>query len=990
MTICASCGQENPKGFKFCGNCAAPLEPTLTAREQRKTVTVLFCDVTGSTALAESTDPEALRALLARYFERMKAIVEHHGGTVEKFIGDAVMAVFGVPQVHEDDALRAVRAAIEMREALPELGVQARIGVNTGEVVTGTAERLATGDAVNVAARLEQVAQPGEILIGDQTLVLVGNAVDVEQVEPLELKGRTGPVEAHRLLALSELSERSHETVFVGRERELDVLRQAWQRARGENRCELVTVVGDAGVGKSRLTAEFLGVFGERVVHGRCLPYGDGITYWPVVEVLKQLGDLPADADAAAALRALLGDTDARTSADEIAWAFRKLLEERGPIACVVDDLQWAEDTFLELIEGVALLASGTPILLLCLARPELVERRPEWPVSLRLGPLPEQDVRVLISELPEALGEKVARAAGGNPLFVGEMLAVARESDGEIAVPPTLRAVLAARLDRLEVAERSALERGAIEGEIFHHGAVQALSDNGRVTPLLAALVRKQLIRREKPLLAGDHAFRFAHLLIRDAAYDALPKRTRAELHERFAAWLAQSGGELIELDELLGYHLEQVCRYRGELGASVDRELARSASEHFAGAGYRALRRQDYHAAASLLQRAAALMAPGEFDFVLETELRDALFWLGKREEAVRRAEALEARADAAEDRVAELCAKLCAAGTRAMVGSNPEANKLETLCDEALPVFEAARNDLALYVAYRAVGYLPGLRWDQALEASEKGAAHARRAGHEPPMHVADNAAARFFGTTPASELLAWLDENELRTRRDKFAATYRAGALGMLGRFDEARTILEETRSVLAERGASVLLANVTSFESVWIELWAGKPARAVEFGLEGWRLYGQLGEEGFLSGAAGFLAQALYALDQLDEAETWASRGVEAASAEDPWSVMVLRQVRAKIRARRGAYEEAEQLARLAVEGSAVGDSLIAQGDAYADLGEILALAGKPAEAAAAFEAALERYERKENLALVAQVRPKLAAVRAQAASAVPP
>src|ERR1043166_3333621 len=256
---------------------------------QRKTVTVLFCDVTGSTALGEATDPEALREVLAGYFERMKAIVEFHGGTVEKFIGDAVMAVFGVPAAHEDDAMRAVRAAAEMRDALPDLGIQARIGLTTGIVVTGTEERLATGDAVNVAARLEQAAEPGEVLVGDPTLALVGEAVEVEPVEPLELKGKAEQVPAHRLLRVLEAPERRHETQFVGRENELSLLREAWERALAEQRCELVTIVGDAGVGKSRLVSKALDGVETKIVRGRCLPYGEGITYWPVLEILQLL-----------------------------------------------------------------------------------------------------------------------------------------------------------------------------------------------------------------------------------------------------------------------------------------------------------------------------------------------------------------------------------------------------------------------------------------------------------------------------------------------------------------------------------------------------------------------------------------------------------------------------------------------------------------------------------------------------------------------------
>src|SRR5437588_5338857 len=583
----------------------------MSVSAHRKVVTVLFCDVVGSTALGESVDPEALQGLLVRYMERMTAVVESHGGSVEKFIGDAVMAVFGVPAVHEDDALRACRAAVEMREALPELGLEGRIGLNSGEVLTGTEERLATGDAVNVAARLEQAAEPGEVLIGQPTLALVGDGVEVEPLEPLQLKGKAEPVPAYRLLRVHpDGLERRREERFVGRERELLLVREVWGRVRAEQRCELLTVVGDAGVGKSRLVAEFLGSVEAAVVRGRCLPYGEGITYWPVVEVLKQLGLLVSDEAAALAIRSLLGESEAATSAEEIAWAFRKTLEQAAaewPLVVVFDDIQWGEETLRDLIEHVALLSSGAAVLLLCMARPELTERHPAWPVTLRLEPLADDEVEELIAErVPGSLRDRIARAAGGNPLFVEEMLAMAGEADGEVVVPPTLRALLAARLDQLDPAERSVLERGAVEGEVFHRGAVQALGpQEAQVTPRLAALVRKRLIRSDRALLVGEDAFRFRHLLIRDAAYDALPKATRADLHRRFAAWLEQHGESLVELDEILGYHLEQASRYLDELGRS-DPEVELAAGERLGLAGRRAVWRGDPRAAAGLPERA------------------------------------------------------------------------------------------------------------------------------------------------------------------------------------------------------------------------------------------------------------------------------------------------------------------------------------------------------------------------------------------------
>ena len=438
MLICTSCGHENSEGAKFCEECGLSFAAaSARSQELRKTVTVALLRRHRLDALGESLDPERLRGLLARYFERMKAIVERHGGSVEKFIGDAVMAVFGVPVLHEDDALRAVRAAAEMRDALPELGLQGRIGVMTGEVVTGTEERLATGDAVNVAARLEQAAQPGEVLVGAADARARrrrgrGRAGRAARAEG-QVRRRFPPIGCCGVHDAPERRARASCSSAVSAS--WRSLRRGMGRVQAEQRCELVTVVGDAGVGKSRLAAEALASIDATVVRGRCLPYGEGITYWPVVEVLKQLDVLPPDEAAAVAIRSLLGETEAVTSAEEIAWAFRKTLEHAAaerPLVVVFDDIQWGEETFLDLIEHVALLSSGASILLFCMARPELAERRPAWPVTLRLEPLGAEDVDQLIPErIAGELRQRIARAAGGNPLFIEEMLAMAGEADG-------------------------------------------------------------------------------------------------------------------------------------------------------------------------------------------------------------------------------------------------------------------------------------------------------------------------------------------------------------------------------------------------------------------------------------------------------------------------------------------------------------------------------------------------------------------------------
>src|SRR4051812_28910295 len=584
MGACPACASDVAAGFAYCPHCGAAMAAPVRQRELRKVVTVLFCDITGSTELGERLDPEALRLLLARYFERMKTIVESHGGSVEKFIGDAVMAVFGVPTVHEDDALRALRAAVAMRDALPDLGIEGRIGVMTGEVVTGTEERLATGDAVNVAARLEQAAQPGEILIGDATLHLTRDAAVVDAVPPLMVKGKSEPLVAHRLLTVhgDEGLARRLDTPLVGRKTELRRLRDAYDQATSDESCQLFTILGSAGVGKSRLTAEFLTSLGDaRICRGRCLPYGEGITYWPVVEVVKQLPDIELEPAVSLGVEAVLNDS-AVSSTEQIAWSFRKLLEAHaaeGPLVCVFDDVHWGEETFLDLVESVADLSRGAPILLLCVARPELLDRRPGWAggkvnsTSVLLEPLGPADAEEMVASLAiadEKLRMRICDASEGNPLFVEQMVALVKESGTtDVSVPPTISALLTARLEQLDDHERSVLERGSVEGRIFHRGAVDALGqgENHLVTRL-TSLVRKELIRPDKPMFAGDDAFRFRHLLIREAAYDAMPKAVRADLHEKFADWLRGHQDDFVEWSEVLGYHLERAHRYYVELG--------------------------------------------------------------------------------------------------------------------------------------------------------------------------------------------------------------------------------------------------------------------------------------------------------------------------------------------------------------------------------------------------------------------------------------
>ena len=954
---------------------------------QRKTVTVVFCDVTGSTALGESTDPEALRALLARYFERMSGIIEAHGGSVEKFIGDAVMAVFGVPVAHEDDALRACRAAVEMRDAFPELGIDGRIGVNTGEVVTGTEERLATGDAVNVAARLEQAAQPGEVLVGDATLALVRASVDGEPVEPLEVKGKSDPVPAFRLLAVRERGERRFATPMVGRDTEQRRLRDAFQQAVHDRSCQLFTILGSAGVGKSRLAAEFLAGLDARVVRGRCLSYGDGITYWPVVEILKQLGTLP-EGDPARPLRFVLGESEIPAGAAEIAWGFRKLLEQEAqeqPLVCLLDDLHWGEETLLDLVEHVADLSRDAPLLLLCMARPELLERRPSWgggkwnATTVLLEPLDAAETELLIAELggvDDDLRSRILQVAEGNPLFLEEMLALLRDSGGaEVEVPPTIHALLAARLDQLDPGERSVLERGSVEGRTFHRGAVAALSDSdGSIDQRLVALVRKELVRPDRAQLTGDDAYRFRHLLIRDAAYEALPKATRADLHRRFAEWLEQHGQGLVELEEILGYHLEQAARYLNELGTE-DRELALAAGDRLGLAGTRAAWRGDPRAAIVLLERALTLTRAYRLDVHLEAQLASAQT-LGfiHVARAIEVADAAAERADAAGDEAGAALLRTVAANMRLHAGEC-SADDVERIARQALPLLEALGDDDGLVHVWQALGWVANMHsrlqaWGDAIE---QALLHARRAGH-PTVGSWFLSVPLMLGPKPAGEAMAKLDEF-MADQLHPADVLARALLLAMLDETDEAWAIALPA----SERGRELGIPSA----DIWlaeIALIAGDQQAAAEYLRKGCEDLEKRGATGQLSTYVSQLGRVLCVLGRPDEAEQCAEKGRELGDPDDVWTQALSRQAQALVHSSRGQHAEAVGLAEEAVEWWSRTDSLLRQGEAHGDLADVLEAAGRRDDAIVAWRDALGCYERKQVLPLAVRVREHLAAL----------
>jgi class 3 adenylate cyclase/tetratricopeptide (TPR) repeat protein len=646
-------------------------------------------------------DPESLRRVISRYFDDMRAALERHGGTIEKFIGDAVMAVFGIPVLHEDDALRGVRAAADMQKAMALInedlirdhgvGLKARIGVNTGEVIAGDhsqGQAFATGDTVNVAARFEQAAAAGEILIGEDTYELVRDWVEVESVEPLELKGKSERLPAFRLIDVRDAPDagRHLASPFVGRDKELDQLVAGFDRATSESTSHLVTVLGPAGVGKSRITSELVERLGDRsrVIVGHCLPYGEGITFWPLAEAVKDAAGVADDDDPATAaakvaslvigdpdaelivqrLMEMLGLADAASEAQELFWAVRKFFEKVAsdkPVTVVFDDIHWAEPTFLDLIEYLVGWSKGFPVFLVCLARNEFVELRPTWGSGMAnvqtvtLDPLSEDATDQLIVSLlgganvPVTARRRIVETTEGNPLFVGEMLrmmvddgVLTKTDDGwsvtgdidSIPMPGSIQALVASRLDRLDAEERQVVGRASVIGRVFWWGAISQLTPDGLrsgVAGHLQTLVRRELIQPEQSTFPGEDAFRFSSVLISDSAYQGLAKKLRADLHETFTAWLERKFGDRVrEFEEILGYHLERSYTYRKELGVMDDktRETGARAAQLLGAAGKRALERADMHAAANLLSRAVALLdAKDPYRIELQLDLSSAV---------------------------------------------------------------------------------------------------------------------------------------------------------------------------------------------------------------------------------------------------------------------------------------------------------------------------------------------------------------------------
>jgi class 3 adenylate cyclase/tetratricopeptide (TPR) repeat protein len=1001
--ICPSCGHESPAGVRFCSACGTALEPERQA-DVRKTVTIVFCDLVGSTALGERTDPEVLRELMTRYHAELRAILEHHGGSVEKFVGDAAMAIFGLPQVHEDDALRAVRAAVEMRDAVSSLGLDVRIGVNTGEVVAGTGETLVTGDAVNVAARLEQAADAGEVLIGSATERLVRGLVQAEKVEPLALKGKSEPVPAFRVLELVDdvpAFTRPIETPFVGRNDELEQLERALASAVESRTPRLATIMGSPGIGKSRLVRELVARTHARVVVGRCLPYGEGITYWPLQEIASQVGDIRAalqgssDAELSAIrVEAALGATDTPVSPEEIAWGARKLFEaiaSIGPLVVVFDDIHWAEPALLDLVEYIVAFAQDVPLFVLCTARPDLSDLRPTWTtpttnsVLIALEALSGTDSETLalqLGNLPEATRERIVEVAEGNPLFVEQLVAMQVESgNGDLEVPPTLQALLAARIDRLAEPERAVVQRGSVEGRLFHRGAVVALlpePERPEVGAHLLTLVRKELIRPDRATVPGDDGFRFSHILVRDAAYEAIPKRRRATLHERYAEWLVERLGAEAP-DEFVGYHLEQAYRYGAELGAA-DPALGDRAAGRLEAAARAARARQDVAATVNLLGRAAELVPEGPARPRLLAQQGEALSEAGELVEAEGVLEESVALAREAGDEHAEWLGRIARADVRSQLEPEGASEHLLREAQAALAVGEATGDDDVLARAWflMSAAYNVSGRATARGRALERAASHARRAGDLRLEADAVVWKAPYFiwGPGQVQEGLRFVDAVLESLGHvpgvQEFALHVRGHMRARLGEFDAAFEDVGEFRRGLRELRSEALYA--VSSGCLWdVCLWAGEWRRGEKALREGYEMLERMGNKSALSKTALELGDCVLRQGRVDEAERLGEIGEEVTAEDDVFGVAQWLTLRSRVRTARGDLAGAETFARRAIELPNVDEFLEFAADARLALAEALRLAGAAGVQEPAAEA-LALYERKGNLIGAQRVR----------------
>ena len=916
----------------------------------------MFADLVGSTELVSAQDPEITRRRVTAFFDAVAGCIETHGGTVEKFAGDAVMAAFGIPQAHEDDAERAVRAALGIIQNTHELGVEARVGIEAGEVVVDeTDSTFATGEAVNVAARLQQAAGPGEILIGESAYRLTDGRLETEQVGPLELRGFRRPIGAYRVLAaLDGPTQRVVVSApFVGRDSELELLENTLARTIRDRRPHVFTIYGEPGVGKSRLLREFLaGAEGVTILAGRALPYGEGITYWPLAEMVKAAAGITDDDPMETARDKLIeccGDeaiaellglasgvmeaVEGERGQPEIAWAAREFVDELAdvqPLVLVFEDIHWAEEPLLELIDHLAQWVRERALLILCLARPELLDIRPGWgggrirSTAIELEPLAQEESEELATallaqhDIPEKLTARLLEKTEGNPLYVEETIRMLLEegADGSDRIPDTLQALIGARIDRLPPGEKILLQRGAVMGRTFFVGAVDHLSaeyDADELEDMLDDLLLRDLVtREERSTITGETAYRFKHVLIREVAYGGLSKSSRAEYHTRFAEWLREKADK--ELLEIRAYHLDHACTLYAELDGKPPEELARTAARALQAAGKRALARESNSSARKLLLRAFELEPTLERRYLAARAASQLGDLPVVRDEMTIVAE--EAAAAGARD----IQTRALTALAETVASLDGELARAAELADEALEVVEPDDHEgrfTALDRRARVARWLGRLA--EAEEFEQQALEEARAAGrkdHE--AKAALQLAGIHIGRMEDAKAEPLIDR-ALELAEHSGSLVARASAASSKALLLRARGDLEDaagwyTKALELYREAASVSDIAWTSRHLGIVAWeTGDPEKAERLLRESIRLLAPMRERGTLCESQRYLAQLLLEQGRIDEAEKYALAARETVSAEDTVSRATTRVALAQVRAAQGRHEEAETL-----------------------------------------------------------------------------
>jgi class 3 adenylate cyclase/tetratricopeptide (TPR) repeat protein len=929
---------------------------------ERKLATVLFVDLVDSMQLVAASDPEVVRRRVNRFFETVSHCVELHGGLVEKFAGDAVLAAFGVPQAHEDDALRAARAALAMRKAVDELGLDFRIGIEAGEVVVEDSDStFVTGEAVNLAARLQQAARPGEILVGPTAYRLAAATLVAEHAGPLELKGVDGNLRAWRVTDVMDGPGRplGPRAPLVGRETELELLENTFARAVRDSRAHLFTIYGEPGVGKSRLAREFVdGVERASTLIGRALPYGEGVTYWPLAEMVKAAAGISDDdpleeafeklreccaeeavADVLGLASGLLTTLESERSAQEIAWAARELMESIAdvqPLVLLFEDIHWAEEPLLEVIEHLADRVRA-PVLILCLSRPELLDTRPGWgggrlrSTALELEPLSDEESALLVEKLlaqlagsvgeaPPALPAEAIERAEGNPLFVEETIRMLVESSEDGAadrVPDTLQALIAARIDHLPSTGKALLQRASVVGRVFWKGALEHLSpDIEEIDALLDDLLAREFVLREtRSSISGEPAYRFKHLLIREVAYNGLAKLARAQHHARFAEWLAERTGE--ELVEIRAYHLDQAVEFLTELEGAPPAALAEDAAGALVKAAKRAIARESYANARTLGLRALELRPTLGARYVAARAAWRLQDWGAVKVEMAKVRD--QARDEG--DRVLEALALTALA--EASVKRDGDALGARAMVHEALEILGREDDAVAHFDALSTramVGAWLGSE-DDYVRYMERAYAVALDAQRKDLQTIAAQALAQ------ARMVALELDEAELLiTRalelagesgsvRARMSATLSYGwFLRLKGELDAAETVLEEVRATAEELGAEPTIAAAL-LKLGWIARRKGDLRRSEKLFREAVRLTSVRGDRGVLPDYQAALATTLVELGKVDEAERLALDAAANAVPEDTSCKIFAMTAIASVRSAQQRDDEAEEIFR---------------------------------------------------------------------------